>query len=198
MLADSIIGSERLVDLSVRSMVGAEMLGFQLSEGTRLRAINGVELENAGAIRRADHWGDPDGAVRLALTMPSSEPIGVHVVEHLLRPEELLGDEVFQRPVGLAPNVNRLSDRAMLRYSVAAFVDPRHAILGPTGRPNTGVPPDTLVIRPGAGVDTVPVGDSTGLEATSPDSVGTVADSVALDTMAADTLAIVDTLRSRH
>jgi hypothetical protein len=175
--SDSIVGSERLVELGVRSAVGAEMLGFQLTAGTRLRAINGFELENADAIRRADHWGEPDGSVRLALTMPSSEPIGMHVVEHLLRPEELLGEGAFQRPAGLAPNVNRLSDRVMLRYSVAAFVDPRHAFLGPTGRPDTGVPPDTLVIRPGVADGTVPIGDSAVIDTTATDTI-TVADTV--------------------
>jgi hypothetical protein len=198
--SDSIVGSERLVELGVRSAVGAEMLGFQLSAGTRLRAINGFELENADAIRRADHWGEPDGSVRLALTMPSSEPIGMHVVEHLLRPEELLGEGAFQRPAGLAPNVNRLSDRVMLRYSVAAFVDPRHAFLGPTGRPDTGVPPDTLVIRPGVADSTVPIGDSAVIDTTATDTI-TVADTVfeeLADSVPVDTLAVADTIGARH
>jgi len=202
-LADSIVGSERFVELGVRSAVGAEMLGFQLSEGTRLRAINGFELENADAIRRADHWGEPDGSVRLTLTMPSAEPIGMHVVEHLLRPEELLGDAAFQRPAGLAPNVNRLSDRAMFRYSVAAFVDPRHAFLGPTGRPNTGVPADTLVIRPAVDANAAPIGDSAAIDTTAVDTAAidtigaadTVSDEPAAS-LPVDTLAILDTIIS--
>jgi hypothetical protein len=145
-LRDSIVGSERSVRLSVRSVLGAEMLGFEIGEGTRLRAINDVPIENADALRRADHWGEPDGAVLLDLTMPADEPIGVHVLEHLLRPWELLGDEAFERTASQAPNVNRLSDRAMMRYSVAAFVDPRHAFLRPTGRPDTGIPVDSLQV----------------------------------------------------
>jgi hypothetical protein len=186
-LTDSVLGSERFVQLGVRSMLGAEMLGFQLSEGTRLRAINGVALEDADAIRRADHWGEPDGAVLLDLTMPAAEPIGVHVIEHLLRPEELLGEEAFERPTDLAPNVNRMSDRAMLRYSVAAFVDPRHAFIGPTGRPDTGVPPDTLVVRPGSEgvVDTLITIDTLTIDA------------LTVDTLTLDTLSVTDTIGAR-
>ncbi len=179
-LRDSIVGSERLVRLAVRSAVGAERLGFQLDGGTRLRAINEVVLEDSEVIRRADHWGVPEGAVVLDLTMPAVEPIGVHVIEHLLRPEELVGREPFARPPTMAADVTRLSDRVMLRFSVAAFVDPRHAFVSPTGGTDTGTPADTLVI--GAPADTsatAPVADTTAEPGTpAPDS------SVAPDTSA--------------
>jgi hypothetical protein len=181
-LVDSIVGSERQVRLGVRSEVGAERLGFWLVEGTRLRAINEVPLEDADGMRRVDHWGEPVGSVFLDLTMPADEAIGLHVIEHLFRPEEVLGDGAFDRPANMAPNVNRMSDRAMFRYSVAAFVDPRHGFLRPTGRPDTGVPPDTLVVRPSG--DSMP--DSGAVR----DS-GAVSDSGAVDLV--DTVGAVDT-----
>jgi hypothetical protein len=42
-------------------------------------------------------------------------PVALEVVEHHLRPAELVGGEPFQRPLELAPDVNALSDRALLR-----------------------------------------------------------------------------------
>jgi len=190
-VTDSISGAERSVEMNVQSRIGAEMLAFDLVGGTRIRAINGVPVPDADQVRRIDHWGVPDGAVRLTATMPAEEPIGVHVVEHLLRPAELLGGDAFERPDHMAPDVTRLSDRAMFRYSVAAFVDPRHASLRPTGRPDTGVPPDTLLVRP----DTLPVSDSLASDTTgapaAPDTIRVdtmTTDSTAIDTLATDTL----------
>jgi hypothetical protein len=81
----------------------------------------------------ADHWGVPEDAVTLELAMPAADPIGLTVIEHLLRPKELLGAEPFERPANLAPDITRRSDRAVFRFSVAAFADPRHAFMRPTG-----------------------------------------------------------------
>ena len=53
--------------------------------------------------------------------MPAGSPIGLYVIEHMLRPSELLGEETFSRPAHLAPNVVWMNDRAMLRFSVATF-----------------------------------------------------------------------------
>ena len=196
-IEDSIVGEERRVSLGVRSRIGAEMLGFQLEGGTRLLAINGTALEDPEATERADHWGEPEGYVQLDLRMPADEAIGLHVIEHLLRPEELLGSAPFERPADLAPNVNRLSDRAMFRYSVGVFVDPRHAIMPTitdltelvgdlTGEPTTGIAvsdsaavsdttvvPDTTAVSDTTAVpDTAAVPDTTAVEDTTaaPDS----------------------------
>lgn len=144
--SDTIDGSTRRVELNVRSRIGAEMLGFALEpeSGTRLRSLNGVELTEPERHIGADHWGIPDGFVAVALEMPADEPIGLHIVEHLLRPEELLGDQPFSRPANLAPDVLRMSDRAMFRYSIAAFVDPRHAIMLPPGPGLGTATPDSV------------------------------------------------------
>jgi len=135
LVRDSIDGATRHVTLHVRSQIGAEYMAFTYDGrgSTRLLTINGHALVAPDSLAWADHWGEPDGAVVLELEMPADEPIGLHVIEHLLRPEELLGPDAFRRPPDLAPDITRLSDRAMFRYSVGAFVDPRHAIMLPVG-----------------------------------------------------------------
>jgi hypothetical protein len=159
----------RRVTLAVRSEIGAEVLRFEPAEDgdTRLVSLNGRALAAPGTLEWADHWGMPDSAVMLELEMPASTPIDLFIVEHLLRPEELLGTGAFARPPDLAPDVTRLSDRAMFRFSVAAFADPRYGLIrrpaGP-GAPvpdSATVPPDTV----GAAPDTVaPVPDTAGAQ----------------------------------
>jgi hypothetical protein len=159
-VADTLVQGERRVVMEVRSRIGAELLQFHVDDRTRLELVNGVELSEPALLRLLDHWGQPEGNVVLELSMPAGEPIGVHVVEHLFRPGELVGRQRFERPADLAPNVVRMSDRALFRYSVADFADPRHAIVPGTPPdsseaplhirtppPNTGVPSDSLVIR---------------------------------------------------
>jgi hypothetical protein len=47
----------------------------------------------------------------------------LNIVEHTLRPQEILGAGVFERPETLAPDITRLSDRAMLltRFAATSF-----------------------------------------------------------------------------
>ena len=44
----------------------------------------------------------------------------LNIVEHTLRPQEILSADVFERPEKLAPDITRLSDRAMLLTRFAA------------------------------------------------------------------------------
>jgi hypothetical protein len=146
-LRDTLEAERRFVVLGVRSVIGAERMAFQRDSvgRTRFLSVNGVAIERPGAVSWVDHWGVPDGLVVLELDMPREEPIGVHVVEHLHRPQELLG-RAFDRPATLAPDVKAGSDRALFRFSIAAFADPRHAFV-PAG-PGSGLeaprrwPPD--------------------------------------------------------
>lgn len=132
-VSNTILADVRSVALRVHSRIGAETLwfGYDPERSTRIVSVNGVDVSHPANLLWVEYWGEPEGDVILELTMPPDEPIGLHVVEHLLRPEELLGDAPFVRPDHLAPDVTRMSDRVMLRYSVAAFVDPRHAIVLP-------------------------------------------------------------------
>jgi hypothetical protein len=130
-VSDTIQPDARRVTLRVRSRIGAEVLRFAYDRegGTRMLSLNGAELSAPDALVWAEYRGEPENDVVIELTMPPTESIGLNIVEHLLRPGELLGEEAFQRPSSLAPNILRMSDRAMFRYSVAAFADPRHAIV---------------------------------------------------------------------
>ena len=124
-LSDSTEGASRRVTLGVRSEIGAELLRFQLDplSSTRLLALNGRAVTDSGSLTWAEHWGEPDSLVMLNLALSAGEPLGLHIVEHLLRPEEIVGlDGMFRRPPELAPDVNAASDRAVFRSSVSALL----------------------------------------------------------------------------
>ena len=194
---DTIDGTTRRVTLHVRSRIGAELLAFTYDGrgSTRILTINGEKLDAPAQLERVEHWGQPEEHVVLELEMAADEPIGLHVVEHLLRPEELLGAGAFARPPRLAADITRLSDRAMFRYSVAAFVDPRHAILPPPGP--GGAPPDTSAVRPDTSA-TPPDTTAVDTSAAPRDTVAAPADTVAVprDTAVADTTSPRDTTAS--
>lgn len=180
--SDTIAEGERRVTLRVRSRIGAEMLRFEYDpqRNTRLLSVNGRALSEPDSLVWADHWGEPDGDVVLELTMPPTEPIGLQIIEHLLRPAELLGAGPFERPEDMAPDIVWMSDRAMFRYSVAAFADPRHAILLPGSDP-AGSAPSTAV-------DTVSALDTFATDTSTVDS--TIIDTTTIDTLTVDTLAV--------
>jgi hypothetical protein len=148
-LSDSVDAQRRHVVLGVRSVIGAERMAFQLDSNgrTRFLAVNGTPIERPGVVTWIDHWGVPDTLVVLELDMPPSEPIGVHVVEHLLRPQELLG-RAFDRPDDLAPDVRAGSDRALFRYSIATFADPRHSPVPARVAPSGPAPPGPAPASP--------------------------------------------------
>ncbi|MEN8375757.1 MAG: M20/M25/M40 family metallo-hydrolase [Gemmatimonadota bacterium] len=106
-----------LVRVSVRSTVGAEALVFTLgSTGPALQSVNGEPLPNERAVERLAHWGTPENAVELEFARGFRDTsLEFYVAEHVLRPGELVGDEYFERPDHLAPDITRASDRAMLR-----------------------------------------------------------------------------------
>ena len=113
-----------LLRVTVTSEVGAEMMLFRFGEGgPRLAALNGRSLPGGGRPSRIEHWGTADGGVVLDFEQPAGVgEVRFTVVEHHLRPGELLGTDRFARPPELAPNIRMLSDRAMIRtvFSVDA------------------------------------------------------------------------------
>jgi len=201
METDSTFDGARHVTLSVRSEIGAEMLRFQYRAGvtTRLVSINGKNVDSPETIRWADHWGVPDSTVLLGLEMPAEATIQLDIIEHLLRPEELLGEQAFARPAELAPDVTRLSDRAMFKYN-AALVDPRYtppppdagieALTSDAGAP--ALEGNDATPAPGAGV--APAGEGTTAAAGAAVPVDTV---VVTDTVVVmDTVFVTDTVTS--
>ena len=135
LLSDTTEGMTRRMAVGVRSNVGAELMRFQLDTlgGTRVIAVNGRALTGPGSLAWVEHWGQPDSLVLLDLALPASEPLELHIVEHLLRPQEIPGlDGVFRRPPELAPDVSAASDRAIFRSSLPALLDalPAHTLPG--------------------------------------------------------------------
>ncbi len=112
------------VRLGVRSSIGAESMVFlPETRSTRILAVNGRALPEEVPIEYLDHWGEPEGEIVLELSEPiGSESLRLAIVEHHFRPNRLVGGDQFDRPPELAPNVRRLSDRAMIRTPVSVNV----------------------------------------------------------------------------
>ncbi len=141
--------------LRIRSSIGAELIYFFLPEsGARVVSINGQQLPNSADARVVLHWGEPDGSIELELRAPSNGPTTFAVAEHHFRPGDLVGPAPFVRPPGLAPNINRLSDRAMIRTAIS--IDPATGSVSFLGG---GVP-----VEPPPTVDS----DSTGVAGANP------------------------------
>jgi hypothetical protein len=145
LLSDSIVGGARHRRLGVRSQIGAEMMAFQVDRrgGVRALAVNGRALAGSDSLLWVEHWGVPDSLVTLDVVTGALAPVGVHVVEHLFRPGEIVVADVFRRPPELAPDVAAESDRAVFRSSVDALL----AAAPPPGAQSVG---DT-VAAPGGG-----------------------------------------------
>jgi len=173
------VGGKRRVLMSVRSRIEAEVLGFQYAEGsgTRLLSINGKAVPDPSSMRWAFHSGEPDPVVLLELEVPEDELLELNIVEHTLRPQEILGADVFERPEKLAPDITRLSDRAMLltRFAARRFDE------------GDAAPFDLQQL-----LDSITAGNGTGNEAeASPGVGGTEAKEPA---GASDTAAVADTV----
>lgn len=111
--------SDGRVRLSVDSGIGAEVTTILMPvDGPRLLAVNGRELP-PGGWRLIEHWGVPDGSLDLEIGVADSQVmLSFTVAEHLFRPEEILGHDVFERPPKLAPNIRANSDIAMIKTPV--------------------------------------------------------------------------------
>lgn len=117
-------GTGDVLRLAVNSVIGAEMMLFRFDdEGAGPTAVNGRELPGGGSSASVEHWGAPEAGVILDFARgPGDDLLSFTIVEHHLRPGELVGADRFRRPSELAPNIRTLSDRAMIRTRVA--VDP--------------------------------------------------------------------------
>jgi len=179
-LEDSARASVRSLRLAVRSAVGAELVQFRVPEGgsTRITALNGRPLPLEEDATVVDHWGAPDPAIVLDLEVAPDSELQMDVVEHLLRPAELVGTGAFQRPPELAPDITWLSDRAMIRTPASVLqlhTEPPPFPVGDaeTGAteeqsgvttPGTTAEPDTTTGETATGepTDTVAAPDTTG------------------------------------
>ncbi len=169
------------IRLAVASSIGAEMMLFRFDEETpRPAAVNETAPPPGSELSQLEHWGTRAGGVLLDFSPgPADDLLRFTVVEHHLRPGELVGADRFARPPELAPNVRTLSDRAMIRASVTVDLQTREVRivgLGAGAAPledRDTVPADTAETTP----ETAPGEDGTG--AVPP----VTADTVAWDTI---------------
>ena len=114
-----------LLRVAVTSAIGAEMMLFRSAgDGPNLVALNGKTIPRRNGPWHMEHWGAPEGAVLLDFERDAGNGVvRFSIIEHHLRPGELLGNTIFARPDDLAPNVHMLSDRAMIRTLVSVDVE---------------------------------------------------------------------------
>jgi hypothetical protein len=96
------------------------MIGFVVPDGStaEITAVGSASWPVGGIpTRRLTHWGLPDGgALRLGLSVPAdAQTTELVVLEHHLRPREVLGDYFFQRGDSIIPSALLGSDRAIQR-----------------------------------------------------------------------------------
>ena len=159
--ADATAGSSRAPDsfrLSVTSGVGAEMMIFRFDDRVRPATVDGRVVPAGGRSTLLEHWGAGDAGVQLDFgRLAGSAPVRFTIVEHHLRPGELVGANRFVRPPELAPNIRTLSDRAMIRTVVS--VDPATGEVRIEGAAAVGEQGgDAGEESDGAGVEGVPEG----------------------------------------
>ncbi|MDE2980674.1 MAG: M20/M25/M40 family metallo-hydrolase [Gemmatimonadota bacterium] len=119
--------ADGVVRVSVSSQIGAEMLLLRLpAQSPSLVAVNGKPIRGGDRPERITYWGTPEGSILLdfdgGVSGDTGAGLDLVVVEHHLRPGELVGQRYFMRPAELAPNIRMLSDRAMIRTAFA--IDP--------------------------------------------------------------------------
>jgi len=118
-LSSSSVGGKREVELAVESELGGEMLGFQVPDGVvgELTGVGNASWEpDANPVRSVTHWGLPEGALRLRMSLaPGASESELIVLEHHLRPRNILGVYFFQRADSLIANAALGSDRLIQR-----------------------------------------------------------------------------------
>lgn len=161
-VTDSLTPTGRRVGLAVRSGVDAELVVVGFPPGVELWSVNGHPVpERTGAepVGRMSHWGEPQAGLRLELAVPADlATLRLDLVEHLFRPGELLGDAPWHRDPGMAPDVSRGSDRAMIRTPLVVALEGGTAGPGPLVQPegfpagpdSASVAPDSTAALPGS------------------------------------------------
>jgi hypothetical protein len=123
-LADRIAGNDRELDLAIESGLGGEMVGVRILDGEgEIATVNGTSWSGgpgAGPIRNLVHWGKPEwGFVSVGMRLgPGDTPVHLEIIEHHLRPGEILGEGFFRRDESLIPNAPAGSDRIIQRTRV--------------------------------------------------------------------------------
>lgn len=121
----------RAVRLEVRSAIGAEMIGIHIPDGVdgALTGVGGWPVDDrsgAGSAswRRLTHWGLPEDGVLLVDLMLDAhqEEVTLNVLEHHLRPTEIMGEYFFARADSLIADASVGSDRLIQRTPVRIYM----------------------------------------------------------------------------
>ncbi|MDH3270421.1 MAG: M28 family peptidase [Gemmatimonadota bacterium] len=120
----------RHLRLKIRPGLDAEMVGLRLAGGTdaNFTAVGGIDLGGASvgtatdgsAVRTLRFWGrSDDGVLDVELsTAADGAPLAFDVIEHQLRPADVLGEDFFVREDSVVPDASTGSDRLIQRVRV--------------------------------------------------------------------------------
>jgi len=119
-LGGALQGSRRRVELGLESGLDGEMTGIYLRDDSDAKIVgvgSSAWQSDDVPVRRVVHWGRPeDGTLRFAVEVgATTEELELGVVEHSLRPTEVLGSYFFQRPDSMVANTAAGSDRVIQR-----------------------------------------------------------------------------------
>ncbi len=174
-MMDTVFEGRRLMRLAIRSNLGAEMVRIQLPDGSPVRAtaINGRPIDPQEPQVAIDHWGIPDPAIVLDLSLPAGTDPDLSVVEHLYHTEGILGQDRFRRPPTLAPDVRWASDRVMVLSSWSDLTREDGALPSrPEAAVAVGASADGITVPPdgASAADSLAAPDSTSSGETPPDT----------------------------
>lgn len=123
-LENVVEGRSRRVSLAIRPGLDAELIGLRLVDGVaaRLTGVNGRSWDATGAtpVRTLTHWGRPEGGeVTVDLQIDAAATrLAFDLLEHHLRPAEVLGENFFQREDSVVADASTGSDRVIQRVRV--------------------------------------------------------------------------------
>lgn len=124
-LSDSVADGLRYLGLLVRPGLAGEMLGLRIVDDFHgeVRSVDGQSVPSDASlpqVRRIRYWGetDPDGVRFDLIVEAESSDALVDVIEHHLRPTEVLGDDFFFRDRSKVPDAWTGTDRVVRRTRV--------------------------------------------------------------------------------
>ena len=120
-LEDSLVSGLRHLRLVIRSDLNGEMVGVFLPGGEAvISGVGGIPVgpaPDSAPVRSLRHWGEPEGeTVTFGIQTPAHLGfLELQLLEHHLRPWEILGEGFFGRDETLIPNPQVGSDRIIQR-----------------------------------------------------------------------------------
>jgi len=121
-LSDTVDAGRRHVRLAVRPGLGGEMVGIHIPDGVPAEVVTACDWRATGGaggepVRSLTFWGQPDGGeIEVALDADADvRSLSVELIEHHMRPTEVLGEDFFRRADSLIPDASTGSDRVVRR-----------------------------------------------------------------------------------